>query len=145
MKVSNPNRNETRTALKQAATTKTIVAKNTAEPSWLIDRLLEHFSHSDVAMDFRIRWDGTFDDNWEPRSSIPEELVYRYITTYSPWRKRNQKHSRRWFGFLNSCAHWSTLSQRARENELMKRETQINKGKRRCNVPKIGKPVTLWE
>lgn len=65
-----PKGNETQKESHKSTTKKEIDTKNTAEPKFLVDWLLEHRVQRNDAMQLKVWWDGPFEDTWEPRSNI---------------------------------------------------------------------------
>ncbi|MEM6472591.1 MAG: chromo domain-containing protein [Planctomycetota bacterium] len=66
----------------EAATPKDLAEKNIEGESWLVDSLIDHRKMRDGKLEFLVRWSGPYEDTWEPRANIPEELISRYFARY---------------------------------------------------------------
>ena len=56
-----------------------MASNNREGETWLVDKLIDHRKSGKGRYEFQVRWVGDYEDTWEPRANIPEELVSRYF------------------------------------------------------------------
>ena len=56
-----------------------MASKNREGETWLVDKRIDHRKSGKGRYEFQVRWVGDYEDTWEPRANIPEELVSRYF------------------------------------------------------------------
>ena len=71
------------------------LAEKTTGQEWVVQRIKQHDRDFDGRLWFLVEWHGDWDDSWQPRKDLPEELISRYFDSQRKKAKRTAERSAR--------------------------------------------------